>query len=433
MAFQWRNSKGFGTISFSIVVAAITLGYFYYQHGTLLEQQKLSAKSVADIRMKVIEEKLSKMSAFLIASNFIACKQSAWENGNPKKTCQWNNINYNGDSIAYEPKSFNLVSQGLDDKKKLTFNVDIKSLFKGDTSGQFLTGSNTWLKFSLVHKDSFTSNFGKVITSSTDSNQDNFLILLEGNIEYYTTGGKVTADSFATAIRRPVAIPKVKVLASSCAQRCDVSVGESPNPACRSSFYIDKDTVTSLQASTTNLGPGLIYDLQYRRTTAYNTGASLVKSAEQATSVNVGITDYILPGGNKNWADTFPCATFSETVNKSQRVVLKENNKMIDGLISLNWNSFSLLGQLIIPEANAGFVEVTTGSSSTTTLSQHANPAGAVVYQLSPGETDAASSMEPYRMTSSVAINSGDQSFQGLMDTTVNTTFYKIIWVNPPH
>lgn len=420
-----NNEKGLSLIAFSLIMGVASLAFYVYQNNVLNLQQKVALKQVSDVRIAIVEEKLTRISAFLVASNLVACKQGAWTGGSVKKSCQWNGTNYEGNANKQTPQEFALDNKGLDDKNKLTFDVKIKEMLSGDFAESIVTGENTWLKFSLVHKNDLNIDLGK--TNSDPLNKDEFFVLVEGNIQFKDNGGKVKNEIFNSIIRRPVAVPQVKVLSSSCAQKCEVPLGEHPNGACRSDFYIDQDTMTKIDAVTSNLGPGLIYDLNYQRTTAYVSGASVKATDTAPKKVSVGLQDIMVPGANLVWADTVPCATLSETKTVA-KVVDNARPDFVKDIYNLEW--LRPFKPILIENAHAAWVSVLTGSSSATSLSQHSNPSGTVMYQIT-GDASGLSSIEPFRMAK--AVNSGAESFSGLMNTTTVTNTYTMVWVSPPH
>jgi hypothetical protein len=185
--------------------------------------------------------------------------------------------------------------------------------------------------------------------------------------------------------------------------------------------------MTKIDAVTSNLGPGLIYDLNYQRTTAYVSGASVKASDTAPKKVSVGLQDIMVPGANLVWADTVPCATLSETKTVA-KVVDSARPNFVKDIYNLEW--LRPFKPILIENAHAAWVSVLTGSSAATSLSQHSNPSGTVMYQIT-GDASGLSSIEPFRMAK--AVNSGAESFSGLMNTTTVTNTYTMVWVSPPH
>lgn len=93
-----NNEKGLSLIAFALVMGVASLGFYVYQNNVLNLQQKVALKQVSDVRIAIVEEKLTRISAFLVASNLVACKQGTWTGGTVKKSCQWNGTNYEGNA-----------------------------------------------------------------------------------------------------------------------------------------------------------------------------------------------------------------------------------------------------------------------------------------------------------------------------------------------
>lgn len=400
--------------------AAVGTAFFMSKKMGQLSQEGVS--EAKKMRISPLKEKLSRLGGFLISSNLIICRNGAWMDGGKGETCRWNSKNYAGSSSEYTPKDFSLVDKGLVSGTDLKFDIKVFDLFQDQKGKNLLTGKDTWISFKLIKSSDMKFNLGKLTKEQAINDQDPYLIVMEGNISFNDTGKKTKITRFKTAFRRPIAVPQVEVTSSSCAQRCDVSLTENPNPACRSTFYIDQETMTDVSATTTNLGPGSLYDLVYSRSVAYKSGVSLKESAAKKVEVSINVDDYLVPGGKKAWADNFPCATLSES-------------KTVEKTVYNPGDFFEYLSPPLLPlkfmmpsRAVAQYVKVGAGSSTSTSISQHSNPAGTIIYQVG---TDGKSEIEPFRMTA--PITPVPQTFKGLMNTTTTTNFYTWVYVSPPH
>jgi hypothetical protein len=415
------SSRGSAS-AIAVLALGAAVGTAFYMSKRMGKLSQEGVSQAKNIRISPLKEKLSRLGGFLISSNLIVCRSGKWMDGGKGDTCRWNSKNYAGSSSSYDPKDFSLVDKGLIDGKKLKFDVKVLDLFEELKGSSLLTGRDTWITFKLLKSSDLKFNLGKLTKEQAVNDQDEYLIVMEGNIRFNDIGKKVKSARFKTAFRRPIAVPKVEVTSSSCAQRCDVSLTENPSPACRSTFYIDEETMTDVSATTMNLGPGSLYDLVYTRSVAYKSGVSLKESGATKVEVSVNVDDFLVPGGKKAWADNFPCATLSES--KSETKTVFNPAQFLEFLSP----PLMPLRFLIPTSAHAQMTKVSAGTSTSSSLSQHSNPAGTIIYQVG---TDGKSLIEPFRMTA--PITPVPQSFKGLMNTTTTTNFYTWVYISPPH
>jgi hypothetical protein len=414
--FRNLGQKG-SALALSILVlgSAVAGSMYIYKKFNKLEQQ--AASRIKDLRIIPIREKISRLGGFLIASNFILCKSNTWTNGQEEMSCGWNRVNSEGSDKDYGPEDFGLtaIGEGLEDGY-LKFSVKAEELFSENKG--LLKNKNSWIKFKLRSKDELQTSLDG---ENSINDQDQFLIEMQGQIEYAGENGKSQIAQLKTVFRRPIAVPHIALTASSCVERCDVSISENPSPACRSPHYTDPETMTTVDGTIKNLGPGALYKLGYERSMVYAPGVSPIDSnATGIEEVIINIGDSFIANKKVTWADTFPCG-YSQG-QESEIVIVKNDNELSDIFKDFNISS------IIIPLANAQWVNQLVGT--TTSVSQHSYSSGSVSYSLNPTSDNAV--IEPFKMTQSLVGIQGED-VQGIQDVTTITQVYKRVWVSPPH
>ncbi len=433
-----RNERG-SALAMAILVLGASVGVSYILLGKSDLLRKRVAQAQKNIRVEILKEKFVRMGGFLVANNLILCKSSAWNNGQAEKTCLWNKKNYATSSKSYDPKDFGLIGPSFEGNL-LKFSIDEENLFLAEQELNILAPKKSWISFQLISQNDIASRIGAKLGKQQEIDFDEDLILMQGQIITQRTQKK--SYPFKAAFKRPLAVPQVKVTSSSCLQRCDISLTENLNPPCRSDFYTAKDTLTDISAVTKNLGPGALYALKYHKQVAFYDGVKLHANSSNtnAPAVDVNVGDYILPGGSLVWADNVPCGNMSITREETVRNNLKNRDDVFWVFTKERDFADRLLTELfdsIFPKIQAqtmrrvfeGRERVFSGS----TVSQHSNPAGTVIYELD-GQQDRGF-LEPFRMTDS--LESPPQEVSGLAEVTTNTytmmDIYTWVYVAPPH
>lgn len=240
------------------------------------------------------------------------------------------------------------------------------------------------VKFYLVDlndNESLRSVVGK--NSEEVKNIDNDYFVVKVDLEL-TLGNEDKSSNVvkgAAVFKRPLAIPQLTVLDSSCISLCNASKGEHPYPACRGPFTIDVNTKTDVIAVTENLGPGALYDLDYNRSVTFKKEVKGVADVADSL-VDVPISDYLAAGNKIEWVDQVECGTFVKNVSKR--------------------------------------VEGQGPSYKTQEISQHSEPAGSLNYNIS--IENKLGKMEPFRLNTEFLQDKG--SFKGKLET--NTTVYVV-------
>lgn len=422
-----------------IIVAGLISGTMYM----LKKQDKLQKKVAGNIkRTKVIalEEKLNHMVGFLVASDIIICKQTAWSNGHPGGICHWNSEN-NGQ--RFQPSDFSLKELNLTDDKYKRFIVNTADIF-GEKYASLFGSGESWIQFKLKNKSEIKIDLGKKMVGNGFDNDDYYIEVM-GKLSYRNEGRDLSKQ-FLSYFRRPIAVPQVKLVGNSaCSERCIVSKSQNPNPECRSTFFLDDATPLDINVRIKNLGPGVLYSTTFNRDVSYISGAVVKKAPIAAESVTLNTGDYLVAGTQREAPDQISCATFSQTKTKkvivSNEIPYRIKPQKVDnpkyfvfGAKQMAKNIFAI----IFPEVQAYREWTTTsvdqGTSSNTQISQHSSPAGSVNYSLSSSAVASGSgSLEPLRLVKS--LDSGDQGFSGGVqkDTTITKTYKKIVTVHHSH
>lgn len=369
------NDKGSVAIIGSIIVLAAVAAYSMnaFQAGDQSAQQYIKISKEKDIQL--VKEKLTKLSGFLVANSLVVCKQKAWSTGTQENTCQWNSQPTEGDD-TYLTSDFDLVEQSTSAKnaKELVFALDTNKVLQTSTQySNHIKEAKTVLKFSLKHSKDLGFD---VLSSSSDLDRDEYLVVAEGVISYKTADNKEESEKFVAAYRRPIAIPDLIIGESSCDQRCDVARTENPNKACRSDYYNDENSTTTIQMKTVNLGPGVLYDIQYGRDVQLLNGATLSNEYKAADAAKVPFSNIIRPRASYPWVDTVSCASITKNIVKTQYVRNDSYPVKLEDTI-YRWAANAVDQVFGIPEA------IAQTSSSSTVKNQHSEALANLSYSAS--------------------------------------------------
>ena len=302
------SQRGSILMAIIVVFSVVSGGVLYLYKGRDLAQKQLIKRN-KDIKVHLVEEVMGQMAGFLLSNSLIVCKESSWADGAAAGTCRWNDKNEASSTTLYSPNDFSLINKGLNSKGKLRLEVsDAKGFFKDFVRDGLLTGKNTWLEFDLRKARDISVELGKMGEKSKKFNPDDHFVVVEGNIEHKFKGEK-RGTRFTQILRRPQGIPKIQARnKGACIERCDVSLGENPYPACRSVHYRDLQSLIQIEADVINMGPGVIYDMSLNRFVRFgeqNTHLGGKKSEKKVIKVVSG--DFIIPGEKRPFSDTFPC------------------------------------------------------------------------------------------------------------------------------
>lgn len=368
-----NNDKG----SVAIISSIIILGIVTAMSLNIFSSGDQSAKNYAKISkekdIQLVKEKLVKLSGFLVANSLVICKEKAWSTGAPGNTCQWNEQPTAGES-KYQAKDFDLKLKDLNAKNELEFYLDTNKVLQTSASySNNIKDAKTTLRFSL--KKSQDVGFD-VLTSSSELDKDEFLVVVEGDIAYTSANKKLENEKFIAAFRRPIAIPDLVIGESSCDSRCDVANSENPNKACRSDYYNDENSTTTIQMKTVNLGPGVLYDIQYGRDVELINGATLSNEYKAGDAAKVPFSNIVLPRASLAWADTVSCASITKNTVQSQYVRNDSYPVKLENQL-YRWAASAVDNVFGIQEAIAQRVSST---STSTVKSQHSEPMANLSY-----------------------------------------------------
>lgn len=400
------NDKGSVAIIGSIIILAAVAAYSMnaFQAGDQSAKQYIQISKEKDIQL--VKEKLTKLSGFLIANSLVVCKQKPWSTGAPGNSCQWNDQPSAGEE-KYQAADFDLKSQGLNDKKELVFALDTnKVLQTSNNYSNHINEAQTSLKFSLKHSKDI--GFDVLSSNSSDLDKEEYLVVVEGEIRY-KTGEKAETEKFVSAYRRPIAIPDLVIGESSCDQRCDVARTENPNKACRSDYYNDENSTTTIQMVTVNLGPGVLYDVQYGRDVQLVNGATLSNEYKAAAAAKVPFSNTLIPRSSLAWADTVSCASITKNIVKTQYVRNDSYPVKLENTL-YRWAANTVDQVFGIPEAKAQ------RTSSSTVKNQHSEALANLSYSTTSDNGD----IEPKRgVAKKFAKAKGEQKGMLVENTTI--------------
>jgi hypothetical protein len=375
----FRDERGMALGMAMLFMVVVGAGSFYVMNR--VEKTKEAASDLMkEQRGRVEAKKAFAALGFAIANNLVLCRQGRWQNGNESGQCRW--FEEQSDGI-YKPDDFGFTKLRYESGVlTLDLTEKISDVFDRKKNNRYI--GQVKLKLVDVSKDkALESAMGEISPEAKLIDNDHYVIMAEVDIDVPDKGDKKIRVSNSAAFKRPISIPTVNVLSSSCLSQCNTSLNEHTSPACRGPFSIDNNTMTEIVAVTTNEGPGVLYGLDYEREVQF---ASEVKGVDKPGNKKVGVPigDFIPPGGKVEWVDKVSCGSFVKTVTQ--------------------------------------YSNSTSGVSRD--VSQHSEPAGQVFYKL-----DTASPMarlEPYRLNEKLVMQSGE--FKGKSDTTT-----VVIYVDPPH
>ena len=387
---MWKNEKGMALGMAIFFMAAVGAGTFYVvKH--MEKTTEDSVREIKDVRARVESKKVFSVAGFVISNNLVLCKSGKWNDGVVPNQCRWFGTKSESN---YKAEDFGLKNLRYE-KNKLTFDLDTKtqkaiSRFPGT------------ITFELVDVNKF-ENIKKVVGEIPAENRliDNDHYIVKASLLLKIPDGKATQSLTTAAVfKRPMAIPNVTILSSSCLSQCNAFRGEHSSPSCRGPFSIDINTTTDIVALTENEGPGVLYNLDYERKVSYVKAVKGV-TAPANQKIEVPISDFLDAGKKVEWVDKVSCATFVKNV--TTRVT-----KVVEG-----GPSGTTSEKVIDSDRN---------------VSQHSEPAGSVSYKLD--TKSPLSGLEPYRLNQNVVTDSGNiKGKQELNSKTIEVTIY----VDPPH
>ncbi len=407
MMTRLRNERGSALFMGLLFVAVIGGGVF-----TIMKKNKTitqsSNKDVKFLKGKVETKKIFSVAGFLISNNLILCKSEAWNDGVDKNQCRWFGQK---EEDNYQPEDFGLLNLRYENRKgKKVLVFDLKSedsQRKNNKDEEAISKYPGTVSFQLINSDDDPAIKEKIGETPADIkvlDKDKHLVQVQAEINIPMGGGRESKSVSMSLFKRPLAVPKVTFLNSSCLSQCDSLQGEHSFPACRGPFSIDGESTTDVIAYTYNEGPGVIYDMQYeKRVTFAKDAQGVTPSANSA--VKVPLQEFLGAGQTVEWVDKVKCATFVKNVTHNVTKVQT----------TTNWSQQGTTSEVV---------------DESTTVSQHSEPAGSIKYVLNSEEN--LSRMEPFRLMRKVASFEGDiGGKEELNEKTVETTI--TIYVDPPH
>ncbi len=406
-----RNEKGVALGAAMVFMVAVGVGSFYMLKSSQ-ETSVISAKEIKDIRARAEAKKIFSMAGFLVSNNLILCKSTPWGSGSTPKQCRWSGTKaektYKVEDFGFHNLRYESVPSVGD---VLTLDLISKQEFGTKSDARIISrfpGSISLRLLDLNSDEALNKVVGEKSEVVKKIDDDHFIVKADLNLNL-DNKENAHAIQAGAVFKRPIAIPQLTVLDSSCISLCNASRGEHAYPACRGPFTIDVNTKTDVVAVTENLGPGVLYDLDYERSVVFSTEVAGV-STPDAKSVDVPLNDYLEAGNKVEWVDQVECGSFIKNVT-NQVVTTQYRTERGRG------------GDYTTTE--------TTGSESERTVSQHSEPAGTLNYNIQVGSK--LSKIEPFRLNTKVLVEDG--AFKGKLDSTVTTEFVTktVVHVVSPH
>ncbi len=389
-----RNEKGVALGAAMVFMVAVGVGSFFALKSSQ-QTSELSAKEIKDIRARAEAKKIFSMAGFLVSNNLILCKKSPWGASNTPKQCRWSgtktdktytpeefgfhNIRYENDSSAGEVLTLDLINQ---------------QEFRDKPGSRVISRFPGSVKLRLVDLKE-NEALQKVVGENSEAvkliDDDHYVVKIDLNLALDQKQETQRIQAGAV-FKRPIAIPQLVILDSTCLSQCNASRGEHPFPACRGPSTIDVNTKTDVIAVTENLGPGVLYDIDYERNVVFANEVSGIDKSVAASTIDVPLNDFLEAGNKVEWVDQVECAAFIDNVYITRQT------------------------------RNASQAGTTTERE----VEQHSEPAGSLQYGIQVGSK--LSTIEPFRLNDKVLFENG--SFKGKLETTTVTT---TIYVQPEH
>jgi hypothetical protein len=288
----------------------------------------LAAQESAKVEVNAEVSKVLAIAGFLVSNGIVACKEPGWESGGAPKTCRY-------EGGKRRDADFKLSTFGLSNPRNkaggkpiLIFDLDPQTIVSKSSTIRVTAASLTFELVDATKEENLKALLGERSRVLEAIDKDNHLVVATTALTYtkekreYTTSG-------SAAFKRPIAMTRVSVsTGSACAGRCNSSVSQNPYPSCRGPQTVSDEAVVEIIGTTTNLGPGLLYDLAYEKSLCLKNNLSDVigangencskqsLSARDAT-IRIPIQDYLAPDKSIRWTDTAPCKAFVETTNLS--------------------------------------------------------------------------------------------------------------------
>lgn len=320
MSSASQNQQGVSTILMGLMLlgGAGLVGTAVMLRGG--SSTKLAAQEMAKIEVAAEANKVLSIAGFLVANNLVTCKEGSWASGG-KANCRYDGAQRQDADLRAEV--FGLVNQ-RNVGNNLVFDVVPRAITEPNSPNQV---KNAQLQFELVNADT-SPTLKKLIGSQKDItksiDRDNYVVIATATIEYKKEGRTFDAQS-AVALKRPIALTRLSLrTAAACAGQCNSSLSQNPFPSCRGPQSVNSEAVVEVLGVTTNLGPGALYDLAYKRSvcTKGDLNAVIGANGENCTeqqltasqqSVTVPVSDLLRPDKSVQWADTAPCQMFVQT------------------------------------------------------------------------------------------------------------------------
>lgn len=326
-----KNERGVAALGTAALALGVIVGTSIY----VLKSRDVSTKGVStevkEVRAKTDAQKALSLAGYLISSNFIACKQGTWKTDNSTMKCRWHGKHLEKD---YRPSDFGLTNLRYE-KDILTFDLDEKIHNR--------TGSIKFKLFDINQSEEMKSVLGQVQGESQMIDKDHYAVIVETKVNYKLESGSNKEFALTGAFKRPISLPEITILGSSCVSQCNSSISENPHVSCRGPQSIDVNTVSEITGYTRNQGPGMLYHLTYERevdfstqtvttitsqTVSRSTGAVLNQNSSTSTNqlgqdlppspVEIQFDDFLMPGSTVEWTDEVPCAQFVQNSQSPQ-------------------------------------------------------------------------------------------------------------------
>lgn len=323
-----NGQRGSAMIIALVVAAAVGGGVTIYMRS----MGKIS-KSIQTLNSQnqsiVAIDKLRTLGSYLVSSNTVICKQGAFTGQTEGYRCKWTGKQLVDGSLTDISKSkFGFDDGTYTDNGFLTFKVDSSKIISAkELKDNGIASFKGRISFKLYNvlddKLGLAPKLGRIPLNNLIADNDRSIVLIKVDVDYKENQGPQTKDASVTeyfSTRRPIAIPKMIINQANCKRTCEVSVGRNDSPACRGDQNFRYSKEVAVNATTENLGPGVLYELKVQKEVTLDRRLFPTTPAPAPVLVDaMPGRDYLLPGESIDWTDNMTCLDAKEVVTIYRR------------------------------------------------------------------------------------------------------------------
>lgn len=240
-------------------------------------------------------EKALALGGYFVAVNLVVCREDGWK-GLTRK-CRWAGELYMSPKV--EMATYKLQDASGDE-------TTLKFLAGVEREGASATPVK--LSFDLKSNSNIISFTGLVSAKAQPVDKDTFFVFVTAEVEYPNSKGDIKTVTLTSVLRRPMGTPALKMPASpQCSAVCNSSNSENPYGECRGPQAVREADLTAGNINVTNLGPGPLYKITYKKRVTYDPDFFPGKPPQESYVDMLGQNEILMPGSTIQFVDTYPC------------------------------------------------------------------------------------------------------------------------------